>query len=433
MAKKKEATSAKAQTESQEEKNLPAVRYIRQPYPISAMQADLSKQQIRILVGMMQSIQDGVQKMFERGVNENNQLLLFPDMQDDHVNIDFKFSDVTSRPDAYRDVAVIAKKFMYMVLSYEDKEQGEVTLKHFVDEVTYPKRGSKRDKIRFSFTKKQAEAVFNFTMYSRYMLSVAAEAESKHTARIYMLITSARGFDNGSGIFHWYVTYEELRRMLGCDEKEHKDDKDEKGQWVRKRQKQYKHFKSDVLRVAESELKQLFDNGKCDCWFEFIELPEDFVGEPQRFDFVVHTMNISKTKTITAEEDTPKRRGRKPATAKDVKNTDPLLTLLYALGITGKEPEKLMAQMDGHREALMGEAKRLQQYYAECRAGLHPEQKPIIKQGGWARESLQNFINSYHARQQSAEPSLAFTDTPSAADATGTSSVTNPFNDIETW
>lgn len=301
----KKPTKAKAQSKqtktgneltvrTHDEKSIP-VRYVRQPYPISAMQADLSKQQIRILVGMMQSIQDGVQKMFERGVNENNQLLLFPDMQDDHVNIDFKFSDVTSRPDAYRDVAVIAKKFMYMVLSYEDKEQGEVTLKHFVDEVTYPKRGSKRDKIRFSFTKKQAEAVFNFTMYSRYMLSVAAEAESKHTARIYMLITSARGFDNGSGIFHWYITYEELRRMLGCDEKVYKDDKDEKGHWVRKRQKLYKHFKADVLRVAENELKHLFDNGKCDCWFEFIELPDDFVGEPQRFDFVVHTTPATKT------------------------------------------------------------------------------------------------------------------------------------------
>ena len=296
QAQKKQTAGAKPKTAKLA--SLP-VRYIRQPYPISAMQADLSKQQIRILVGMMQSIQDGVQKMFERGAGENGQLLLFPDMQDDHVNIDFKFSDVAVRPDAYRDVASIADKFMHMVFSYEDKELGEVTLKHFVDEVTYPKRGSKRDKIRFSFTKKQAEAVFNFTMYSRYMLSVAAEAESKHTARIYMLITSARGFDDGSGIFHWYVSYEELRRMLGCDEK------NEMGHWVRKRQKQYKHFKADVLRTAEREMKQLVDDGKCDCWFEFIELPDDFVGDPQRFDFVVHTVEPGIRRVIAQSPDTP--------------------------------------------------------------------------------------------------------------------------------
>ena len=49
----KNETSANAQ--QGDAKNIPA-RYVRQPYPISAMQADLSTQQIRILVGMMQSI-----------------------------------------------------------------------------------------------------------------------------------------------------------------------------------------------------------------------------------------------------------------------------------------------------------------------------------------------------------------------------------------
>lgn len=428
MERKKQTTSAKTPVVSiTDGKSV----YIRQPYPISAMQADLSKQQIRILVGMMQSIQDGVQRMFERGANENNQLLLFPDMVDDHVNIDFKFSDVAVRPDAYRDVADIADKFMHMVFSYEDKELGEVTLKHFVDEVTYPKRGSKRDKIRFSFTRKQAEVVFNFTMYSRYLLSVAAEAESKHTARIYMLITSARGFDTGNGIFHWYVTYEELRRMLGCDEK------DEHGHWKRKRQKLYKHFKADVLRVAENELKQLADNGKCDCWFEFTELPEDFTGEPQRFDFVVHAMNAVGTKMITVEPDSPKRRGRKPGkTVAAVEDTDPLLVLLRSLDIKGKEPEKLMAQMQDHRDALMAEARRLHQYYAECRAGLHPEQAAITNYGGNAKVRLQDFINRFQARLQTAEPSLAFSDAPAAPDgpAVGTATASaNPFNDVETW
>lgn len=287
------------------DKRLLPVRYVRQPYPISAMQADLSRQQIRILVGMMQSVQDGVQQMFERG--QKSQMLLFPelDKDDDRVHIDFKFSDVAERPDSYRDVEKIAKKFMEMVFRYEDKEKGEVTLSHFVDSITYPSRGSKRDKIRFTFTRQQAQTVFDFTMYSRYMISVASEAESKHTARIYMLITSARGFDReGTGTFHWYVGYEELRRMLGCD------DKDERGRWYRRSQKLYKHFKSDVLRVAERELKRLAEIGKSDCWFEFIELPEGFNGEPQRFDFVVHLSEIgrissSNNSAPTISADTP--------------------------------------------------------------------------------------------------------------------------------
>lgn len=258
------------------------VRYIKQPYSLSAIQADLSKQQIKILVGMMQSIQDGVQEMFERQNRTNGQLLLFPELEDDHVNIDFKFSDVVDRPDYYENVEKVAQKFVEMVFRYEDKEQGEVTLSHFVDEVTYPSRGSKRDKIRFSFTKKQAEKVFNFTMYSKYMLSVAFQADSKYTARLYMLITSARGYSTAEGgTFHWYVSYQELRRMLGCDVKEG-------GQWVPRSRRLYKHFKADILRVAEKELKELADHGNCDCWFEFVELPTDWKGQPKTLDFVVH-------------------------------------------------------------------------------------------------------------------------------------------------
>lgn len=260
-------------------KQLPA-QYIRQPYPISAIQANLSTQQIRILVAMMQSVQDGVQRMFERG-HENSQLNLFSDMQDDRVNIDFKFSDVASHAYAYADVEKVAKKFMEMVFRYEDKQKGEISLSHFVDEISYPSRGSKRDKIRFTFTKKQALVVFNFTMYSRYLMPVVMSSKSKHTARLYMLITSARGFEK-NGIYHWYVGYDELRRILGFDEK------DEHGQWHRKRSKDYKHFKFDILRIAESELRTLFDNGKSDCWFEFSEVPEKYDVEPKRLDFIVH-------------------------------------------------------------------------------------------------------------------------------------------------
>lgn len=280
------------------EKQLPAT-YIRQSYYVSAMQADLTIQQIRILVGMMRSIQEGVSKMFEENRrNDRQQLLLFPDMAEaDRVHIDFKFSDVVDRPDSYRDVERVATKFMQMVFRYEDKEEGMVRLRNFAYEVSYPTRGSKRDKIRFTFTKEQAEAVFNFTKYSRYLMSVVMASKSKHTARLYMLITSARGFEqDGSGVFHWYVGYEELRRILGCDEKDAYD------HWYRKSQRQYKHFKADILRTAQKELKAMADDGKSDCWFEFIELPENFNGEPSRFDFVVH---LCETKKIESKADAP--------------------------------------------------------------------------------------------------------------------------------
>lgn len=269
-------------------KQLPT-NYIRQPYPISAIQADLSNLQIRILVSMMKNIQDGVRRMFERGP-VGGQLELFPEMKEDGISIEFKFSDVVDRPYQYRDVERVAHEFMDMVFRYDDKQKGEVTLSHFVNEVTYPSLNNKRDKIRFNFTRKQAQVVFNFTMYSRYLLPVVMSSKSKHTARLYMLVTSARGFEqNNSGAYHWFIGYEELRRILGCDAK------DDRGRWCRKSQKQYKHFKSDVLRTAERELKSLADAGKSDCWFEFSEIPEKYDKEPKRLDFLVHLTDIEKS------------------------------------------------------------------------------------------------------------------------------------------
>ena len=291
----KETKKKEKKASEQNEEKMP-VKYIKQPYPISAMQADLSRQQIRILVGMMQSIQDGVQELFSKQTPEGGQLLLFPDLADDHVNIDFKFSDVVDRPDSYKNVEKVADKFMSLVFRYEDKEAGEVTLSHFVDKVSYPSRGSKRDRIRFSFTREQARQVFNFTMYSRYIQSVAFNAENKYTARLYMLITSARGFEKESeGIFHWYVGYNELRRMLGCDTKEGNT-------WRRSTQLLYKHFKSNILKTAEEELKALADAGKSDCWFEYVELPEERKGDPERFDFIVHLSEMGKLENSHTRE-----------------------------------------------------------------------------------------------------------------------------------
>lgn len=274
---------------SAENTKLMPTQYIRQPYPITAIQADLSTRQIRILVAMMKSIQQGVQQMFERGAVDG-ELLLFPELQDDHVNIEFKFSDIAARTDTYPDVRKLAHDFMYLVFSYEDKQKGEITLTHFVDKVSFPsppRKGKiKNDRICFSFTREQAKAVFNFTMYSRYLTYVVTSAKSKHTARIYMLITSARGFEQDDcGTYHWYVGYEKLRRILGCDEK------DDKNHWYRKRLKEYKHFKFAVLRTAQSELKALADEGKSDCWFEFSEQPEDYEREPKTLDFLVHRID----------------------------------------------------------------------------------------------------------------------------------------------
>lgn len=270
-----------------EEKKLPA-EYIRQPYPITAFQADLSIRQIRILAAMMKGIQDGVRKMFKQKA-ETRQVKLFPDLDAGYIYICVPFREVTDRSDTYVDVERVARKFMDMVFRYDDKQKGEITLTHFVDEISIPKPNGRRETIRFKFSQQQANVIFNFTMYSRYLMPVVMSAKSKYTARIYMLMTSAQGFkEKNSSTYSWYVGYDELRRIFGCDVKQ------PNGRWCRKTRKDYRHFKLDVLQVAQNELKKLADEGISDCWFDYKESPEDYIKEPKSLVFTIHLVEEEK-------------------------------------------------------------------------------------------------------------------------------------------
>ena len=151
-----EKTKSTTPSVPDDNKQLPA-QYIRQPYPISAIQADLSTQQIRILVAMMKSVQDGVQKMFER-VHENSQLNLFSAIQDDRVNIDFKFSDVASHAYAYADVEQVAKKFMQVAFRYEDNQKGSVIRRGAASATRYASR-SRKSRLRWSSTSRCTAAI----------------------------------------------------------------------------------------------------------------------------------------------------------------------------------------------------------------------------------------------------------------------------------
>ena len=129
----------------------------------------------------------------------------------------------------------------------------------------------------------------------------------------------------------------------------------------------------------------------------------------------------------------PRHRGRP---RKKAASDDPLLLLLRSLDIRRDEPEKLMAQMKGHHDALMAEAKRLQQYYTECRAGMHPEQPEIKNYGGNALARLQDFANRFRAKQQllTQEPTLNFGENTEIPEKEGKApTLEDAFNATEIW
>lgn len=360
---KKNGTDSK-DMEQVQVKALP-VKYIKQPYPITAMQANLSMQQIKILVGMMQQIQDRIQD-FLSNKRQSGQLSLFEDVDSPYVHIVFKFSDVVERPDYYKDAEKVAEQFMDIVFRYEDKEMGEITLTHFVDKVTFPTKGSKRDSICFTFTKEQAVQVFNFTMFSKYLKSGVFNTKSKYAARLYMLFSTSRGYEK-DGLFHYYIKYKELRRIFGCDEKT------PRGTWQQVSQKEYKLFKSNILKTAQKEMKEMSEAGKCDCWFEYKELPEDWKGEPESFDFIIHLNEIGRLE------------GGKSEAMKARKKVEELLKEKFSL--TERECGKILDGLESKEELC-----RLEDRVAEIAEAIQKKGDAIKNVKLYAKKSLSEAV-----------------------------------------
>ena len=261
---------AKKKTNKEGETNLPE-KYIKQPYPISELRGNFTLQQTHILVEMMDQLQERMEIRMKEG-----QTLLFKDEDFDDagkIHIMIKFSDITSRSDYYGQIEELAKRMkqMYIKSEYKDEENNTVVrLQDFVYEVSYTKRGSKRNYIKFTFDKEQAERLFNMSKYSRYLKSVAKAAKNRYTVRLYWLMTSSRRFGK------WSIKYSELRRIFGFDQYNNSTKRYEPIL-----HSEFKLFKSAVLRVAEKEMKKLADEGISDCWFEFREViaPEKLTEE----------------------------------------------------------------------------------------------------------------------------------------------------------
>ena len=283
------------------------VKYIKQPYPVSEVRGNFTMQQTHILVEMMDQLQE---KIESRMSEQQMQLFKDEDFDDNgQVHILVKFSDVVSRPDYYKEVEQLAKSMMQMYIKSEKEEEGStvVELQSFIDKVSYTKKGSKRNYIKFSFNRAQVKQLFNLSRYSRYLKSVTKGAKNKYSVRLYMLMTSGRKFGK------WNVSYNELRRIFGFDEYNAVNKKYEVVKYP-----QYKLFKAAVLKVAEKELRELAENGASDCWFEYEEhiTPEQLsaknkdgvvdIEENRRkylqFEFILHTTEMGALEDDRREE-----------------------------------------------------------------------------------------------------------------------------------
>lgn len=110
-----------------------------------------------------------------------------------------------------------------------------------------------------------------FTVYS---LTVAISLKSKWSQRFYELCCQYRNhLENGIPVFHKSIS--QLRKMFGTLDS----------------YPLLADFKRRIIDKACKELKEFYDAGQCDLWFEYCQSGK---GEKAEFNFIIHTQEATQ-------------------------------------------------------------------------------------------------------------------------------------------
>lgn len=303
--------------------------YTRQPISLTFLKGDLSLSQVNALVEVVDSVQDKINAVLKKGKDAQGHYSNLFDIQDvgpdGRVNIDIKLSALGVTPSHYGEVAEAVLKLQDIKFARETKIDGKDYWESVVlfPNISIPANACKGydhiDKdgnlvsgkryqgfIRFKFNLDDANALFSLNRYTQFLKTVTGRCRSQFTSRMYLYISSNKKFGK------WNITYKELRRLFGATKFAKREgarfvDKDiqqryaegtidieeeEKGgAWVRVKYPGYGQFKQKVLKVAETELKKMADEGVVDCYFTYDEiLPRGIKrGTPEAFVFHIHT------------------------------------------------------------------------------------------------------------------------------------------------
>lgn len=311
-------------------KNLPSEKqhYTRQPISLTFLKGDLTLSQVNALVEVVDSVQDKINAVLQKGKDESGHYSdLFSKQDvgaDGRVNIDIKLSALGVTPSHYGEVAEAVLKLQDIKFARMTKIDGKEYWQSIVlfPNISIPAYACKGydhlDKdgnlvsgkrfqgfIRFKFNLDDANALFSLNRYTQFLKTVTTRCRSQFTSRMYLYISSNKKFGK------WKISYKELRRLFGATkfvkkegdkfmEKEINDrykdgtidiEEEEKGgSWVRVKYPGYGQFKQKVLKVAETELKKMADEGVVDCYFTYDEvLPKGVKrGTPEEFVFHIH-------------------------------------------------------------------------------------------------------------------------------------------------
>jgi len=311
MAKKTKAS------EAAENKNLPqAIEWIKQPYTLSVIRGDMGLVQTRLLTGIVGQLQDKVGDWIAHR-DDKGHVLINPEEfdKDGCIAVDVQLSDVSNKAQTYQQIEQVADDMQKLIFRKKVEEDGLIMNRRasvFKDvatpEYVAPSGKSRRAGfIRFRFDRDQINNIFEIMRYSKYIKEITMTSKSQYTNRIYMIITAYRDI-----LPTFEMDYVELRKIFGFVEMQtvtvtdpETGVKHEENQWVDIKYPEYRQFKRRVLQTAENELKEMNEQGRVDCYFDFEEVFANSRkrGNPEKIRFFVHKSNMAKLEDLRIQDE----------------------------------------------------------------------------------------------------------------------------------
>jgi len=395
-------------------KNLPSERqhYTRQPISLTFLKGDLSLSQVNALVEVVDSVQDKINAVLQKGKDAEGHYSDLFSLQDTgpdgRVNIDIKLSALGVAPSHYGEVAEAVLKLQDIKFAREVKIDGKdywesVVLFPNISIPAYACKGydhldkdgklvsGKRYQgfIRFKFNLDDANALFSLNRYTQFLKTVTGRCRSQFTSRMYLYISSNKKFGK------WNITYKELRRLFGASKFVKRngsvfadrdiqkkieeglidiEEEDKGGAWVRVKYPGYGQFKQKILKVAETELKKMAEEGVVDCYFTYDEILPKGVkrGTPEAFVFHIHTTSMNGQIAEEVEQ--------------IEKYSEILKRLIHVLDIKASDARLIMARVDeGNQQAVEQKIDEVHNYLL-----LH---KDIKNTGLYSFKAMMNLLD----------------------------------------
>lgn len=255
--------------------------YIKNPYPLVAIKADLSLAQNNVIISIATQLQSRIKDYLDnRGKPTERQLSLFADEEfnDNMIQVDIAMSDLCKHACDYNDVEKAAHEMSSILIPVlrEDKNGQVYESTAQLMRCWVPKSANSRrrtGRVIVEMEKCVADSILTMREgFVKHIQNIADICSCRRTPHLYMYLS--KWFNMRET---YEIDYKELRLLLGVDIL----GEDQKT-IIKSQYKDYKDFCKRILKPIQLELDTLLVENKVDFTFEFS--PKS--GTPDRIKFV---------------------------------------------------------------------------------------------------------------------------------------------------